>query len=144
MTPLDPAILTRQHRRNQVESLLILAGIGAWMALAGWLVFGGQGIVWAALGSVAVLLLQPVRSITLLKAMYGAVPLSPAEAPGLFAVIRELARRAGMERVPPLLYIPRPEMIALSTGWGRDAAIALSDGMLRTLPGRELAAVMAH
>lgn len=144
MAPLDPSILTRQHRRNQVESLLILAGIGAWMALVGWLVFGGQGIVWAALGTVAVLLLQPVRSTTLLKAMYGAMPLAPDEAPGLFAVIRELARRAGMERVPPLLYIPRPEMIALSTGWGRDCAIALSDGMLRTLPGRELAAVMAH
>lgn len=144
MTGLDRATLDRHHRRNQLESLLILAGIGAWMAVVGWLVFGGSGILWAALGAVALLLLQPVRSTTLLRALYGAVPLSPAEAPGLFALARELARRAGLERVPPLLYIPRPELIALSTGWGRDAAIALSDGMLRTLPGRELAGVMAH
>lgn len=144
MVRLDAAALARHHRRNQVESLLILAGIGAWMALAGWLVFGEEGILWAALGAVVLLVVQPVRSTTLLRALYGAVPLSPAEAPGLHALARELTRRAGLDRVPPLLYIPRRELIALSTGWGRDTAIALSDGMLRTLPGRELAAVMAH
>lgn len=144
MAELDRAALARHRRRNRTESLLILAGIGAWMALAGWLVFGGQGVVWAALGAVVLVLLQPVRSTTLLRALYGAVPLAPAEAPGLFALVRELSGRADLERVPPLLYIPRPELIALSTGWGRDAAIALSDGMLRTLPGRELAAVIAH
>lgn len=144
MARLDAAALARHHRRNRVQSLLILAGIGAWMALVGWLVAGEHGILWAALGTVLVLLLQPVRSTTVLKALYGALPLSPAEAPGLYGMMRELAKRAGLARVPPLLYIPRPEMIALSTGWGQDGAIALSDGMLRTLPGRELAGVMAH
>lgn len=141
---LDAAVLARQHRQNHVRSLLILACIGAWMALVGWLVAGGMGVVWSALGTVLVLVVQPVRSTTLLRALYGAVPLGPGQAPGLHALMSELARRAGLQRVPPLLYIPRPEMIALSTGWGRDGAVALSDGMLRGLPGRELAGVMAH
>lgn len=144
MPRLNAQVLARHHRRNRVHSLVILAGIGCWMALVGWLVAGFQGIVWAVFGTVLVLLVQPVRSITLLKALYGAVPLSPAEAPGLHGVMRELATRAALERVPPLLYIPRPELVALSTGWGRDGAIAVSDGMLRQLPGRELAAVLAH
>lgn len=144
MPHLDPTVLAHHRRRNRWESLAILTGMGAWMALIGWLVFGEQGIWWAAVGAVLLLLIQPVRSTTLLKAMYGAVPLHPAQAPGLFALVDELARRAHLERVPPLLYIPRPEMIALSTGWGRNAAIAVSDGMLRVLPGRELAAVLAH
>lgn len=141
---VDRAALARHRRRNRWESLAILAGMGAWMALIGWLVFGPAGIGWSALGAMALLLVQPVRSTTLLRALYGAVPLHPAEAPGLFSLEGELARRAELERVPPLLYIPRPELIALSTGWGRNAAIALSDGMLRALPGRELAAVLAH
>lgn len=142
--PLDAAALARQHRRNHVRSLLILAGIGAWMALVGWLVAGGMGIVWAVVGTVVVVLVQPVRSTTLLRALYGAVPLSATQAPDLYAVMAELARRSGLRRVPPLLYIPRREMIALSTGWGRDSTVALSDGMLRGLPGRELVAVLAH
>ncbi|MGE5514357.1 MAG: zinc metalloprotease HtpX [Bacteroidota bacterium] len=141
---LDAAALARQHRRNHLRSLLILTGIGCWMALVGWLVAGGIGVVWSVVGTLLVLVIQPVRSTTLLRALYGAVPLGAAQAPGLHALMVELARRAGLRRVPPLLYIPRAEMIALSTGWGRDATVALSDGMLRGLPGRELAGVMAH
>lgn len=144
MPHLDSTALARQHRRNHGRSLLILAGIGAWMALVGWLVAGGTGILWSAIGAVLVLLVQPIRSTTLLKAMYGAIPLGPTQAPALHSLMTELARRSGLARVPPMLYIPRPELIALSTGWGRDGTIALSDGMLRVLPGRELAAVLAH
>jgi heat shock protein HtpX len=143
-TRLDSAALQRQHRRNRWRSLVVLAGIGAWMALVGWLVGGTPGVVYAAIGTVVILLVQPVRSTTLLRALYGAVTLSPAQAPGLTSLVTELARRAGLRRVPPLLYIPRAEMIALSTGWGLDATIALSDGMLRAMPGRELAGVLAH
>lgn len=141
---LDSIALARQHRRNHLRSLLVLAGLGGWMALIGWLVAGGQGIFWAALGTVLMLFIQPVRSTTLLRALYGAVPLSPAQAPGLFALVAELAGRAELQRAPPLLYIPRAELIALSTGWGREATIAVSDGLLRLLDSRELAAVLAH
>lgn len=144
MAPLNPVILARHHRRNRLQSLVILAGIGGWMAVVGWLVMGVEGIAWAALGTVLVLLVQPVRSTTLLKALYGAVPLSPVEAPGLYGLMRDLAGRAALDRVPPLLYIPRSELVALSTGWGADGTIALSAGMLRHLPGRELAGVLAH
>jgi heat shock protein HtpX len=144
VTRLDSAALARQHRHNRWRSLLVLAGIGTWMALVGWLVAGVSGVVYAAIGTVVMLLVQPVRSTTLLRALYGAVQLRPEQAPGLYSLVAELACRAGLRRVPPLLYIPRPEMIALSTGWGLNATIAVSDGMLRVMPGRELAGVLAH
>lgn len=144
MVPPNAAALARHHRHNRLLSLMVMAGICGWMALIGWLVAGLEGIVWAAAGTGLMLLVQPVRSTTLLKAVYGAVPLTPATAPDMYGVMRALAERAGLPRVPALLYIPRPELIALSTGWGRDGAIALSEGMVRILPGRELAAVLAH
>lgn len=142
--PLDSGALARHHRRNHLRSLALLAGMVAWMALVGWLVAGDMGVLWAAIGTTVMLLAQPVRSTTLLRALYGAVPLTRAQAPELYAAMAELTRRAGLPAVPPLLYIPRAEMIALSTGWGRDSTVALSDGMLRGLPARELVAVLAH
>lgn len=144
MAFLDSAALRRHRRRNHLHSLLVLAGIGGWMAMVGWIIAGTAGIVWAVAGAMVMLMVQPVRSVTLLRALFGAEPLSPAQAPGLCALVVALAERAGLERVPPLLYIPRRELVALSTGWGGDIALAVSDGMLAALSGRELAAVLAH
>lgn len=144
MARVNLDLLARHHRRNRLLSLWVMAGISGWMALVGWLVAGPDGIVWAVVGTALLLLIQPIRSTTVLKALYGAVALSPVTAPGLCGLMRDLAGRAGLPQVPQLLYIPRRELIALSTGWGRDGAIAVSEGMVRILGGRELAAVMAH
>ncbi|MDA8231428.1 MAG: zinc metalloprotease HtpX [Magnetospirillum sp.] len=144
MAPLDRAAISRHRHRNRLQSILILVGICGWMALVGWLTAGAEGVVWALLGTLALLLFQPVRSTVLLRALFGAVPLSPTTAPGLFALMRGLAERAGLEQVPSVLYIPRAELVALSTGTGSDAAIAVSGGLVDALPSRELAAVLAH
>jgi heat shock protein HtpX len=95
-------------------------------------------------GTALLLILQPTRSAAMLRALFGAVRLTPAEAPGLYALIGELAGRAGLERPPSILYIPRPEPLAMSAGDGGEQTIALSDGILGLLPGRELGAVLAH
>lgn len=144
MARLDAARLAAQRRRNWLVSAAVLAAIVGWMVLIAWLVLGEQAAVWALMAGPIVLAFPPVRSTAVLKALYGAVPLGPATAPGLLGLVRELAGRAELARIPPLLYIPRPEVVALSTGWGREAALAVSDGLLRLLPPRELAAVLAH
>lgn len=144
MRRLDRDQLVRHRRHNRVVTVAVMAGLVSWLTLVGWLVVGPQGIVWAALAAVLILVFQPVRSVTLLKALYGAYPLTPADAPGLYRIMGELAARAELSRVPPLLYLPRADIVALSTGWGRDAAIAVSGGLLRSLPTRELAGVLAH
>jgi heat shock protein HtpX len=144
MPVLDRAALARHRRRNAMQSALVLAAIGAWMALVGWLVAGDEGIVWAALGAAVMMIAQPAGSAAMLRAVFGAVPLSRADAPGLCRMVEVLAGRAGLDRVPPLLYIPRRDLAALSTGWGADAAIAVSDGLLHALDNRRLAAVLAH
>lgn len=144
MPQLDPAVLARHRHRNRRDSVLVLGGICGLMALAGWLVAGPEGILWSVLGTSLALLLQPGRSTALLRALWGAERLSPLQAPGLYGMLADLAERAGLERVPPLYYVRRPEVVALSTGWGRNAAVMVSDGLLRVMPPRELAAVLAH
>ncbi|OQX48459.1 MAG: hypothetical protein B0D87_05510, partial [Candidatus Sedimenticola endophacoides] len=76
--------------------------------------------------------------------LYNARPLLPSAAPALSGLTRELARRAGLERVPVLYWIPSRTVNAFSVGSRDDAALALTDGLLRLLSPRELAGVLAH
>ena len=144
MPRLNLSELDSQRRANRLLSAAVLAGIAAWMGVVGWLVGGWDGVVWSVVGLALVALLQPARSVRLLRSLYGARPLMPAQAPGLSEMVFRLAERSGLAVVPRIFYIPRPEPMALSTGWGRDAAIALSDGMLRMMGPRHLSAVLAH
>ncbi|MDO8606045.1 MAG: M48 family metalloprotease [Phaeospirillum sp.] len=141
---LDQANLETQARRNRRDSIVILAGIVGLTALAGWLVAGGLGVAGSVVAAGVGMLIHPHASAVMLRRLWRAVPLPPHMAPDLWAIVTELSRRAGLESVPPLYFIPRPEILALSTGWGRHAAIGISDGLLLTLPPPEVAAVLAH
>ncbi len=90
------------------------------------------------------LVFAPRMSPGLVLRMYQARPLSPGEIPALFELTHRLARRAGLEQPPALYYVPSRLMNAFSVGQGRETAIAVSDGLLRGLPAREMAGVMAH
>lgn len=76
--------------------------------------------------------------------LYGARPLHPNEAPDLWAVLRELAARAGLPAVPVPHYVPSGVVNAFATGTKHHAAIALTDGLLRSLTLRELTGVLGH
>ncbi len=58
--------------------------------------------------------------------------------------MHRLTERAGLEQLPLLFYLPSDVMNAFTTGTPREAAIGLSDGLLRRLQRRELVAVLAH
>ncbi len=135
----------RRHRlANGLQSLLLLAFLGAFLGLVGWLLWGREGLVSLAVTLPFLLLLNPAVNPRLLMRLYGARRLREADAPGLLATVAELARRAGLEKPPALFYIPTPLINAFSTGRRDDAVVAVSAGLLRTLTPRELAAVLAH
>jgi heat shock protein HtpX len=76
--------------------------------------------------------------------MHGAQPVSRATAPELWDMVAELARRAELP-MPALYVIPSDQPNAFATG--RDplhAAVAVTTGILETLPREELAGVIAH
>ena len=55
-----------------------------------------------------------------------------------------LAERASLPGTPVLYYVPSRLINAFAVGNAKRSAIALTDGLLRNLPRRELAAVIAH
>ncbi|WP_158295615.1 zinc metalloprotease HtpX [Crenalkalicoccus roseus] len=141
---LDPAALARQRRLNRLQSALLLLGLTALAGLTGLAAAGVEGLVLAAAGAALFLLLDPAPGDPLFRHVFGAARLAPAQAPELFALLDELARRAGLSRAPTLYLIPSPMLQAMAAGSREKPAIAVTLGLLRALPPRELAAVLAH
>lgn len=142
--PLDQAERRRHKLRNLAQSVLLLAGMIALMALCMGLVFGAEAVVWGMIGWGLALLFAPGVSPRLVLGLYRARRLGPDDFPEGFAVLRRLAARAGLPHVPALYYVPSATINAFTLGSRRDAAIAVTDGMLRALTLRELAGVLAH
>jgi heat shock protein HtpX len=135
----------REHKlKNDLQQLGLLALLALLLGYLAWVV-GGPPFAWGTLIGVALLyIVNPVASPRLVLGMYGARGLSRREAPRLYGILAELTERAGLERLPRLYYLPTRVMNAFATGRRQDAAIVLSDGLLRGLSLRELTGVLAH
>lgn len=142
---MDPALWQQHALANRLQSLLLLLALMAgFTALVGWLLWGPDGLVAVLVSVSMLLLLNPALSPRLLMRMYGAQRLTREQAPRLVAVVEALSRRAGLPRTPELYYIPSNLINAFSAGRQDDAVIPVSDGLLKVLDERELAAVLAH
>ena len=134
-----------RHRwLNRLQTALLVLTLLGIAAVAGSLLLGDGGL-WLALAAAGfTLLLEPAAASGLTLRLYGARPLHPNEAPDLWAVLRELAARAGLPAVPVPHYVPSGVVNAFATGSKHHAAIALTDGLLRSLTPRELTGVLGH
>jgi heat shock protein HtpX len=130
--------------RNNLQTALLIAALSVLFAYLAWFI-GGPVLAWAAFIGVVVLAMNnPIASPRLLMSLYRARPIRQAQAPRLYAIVHELSRRAGLERLPVLFLVPTRLMNAFTTGDRQDAAIAVSDGLLRRMELRELTGVLAH
>lgn len=110
----------------------------------GWLLLGADGVVWAAaVGALAVAFSPRVSPWWVLR-VSGALEVPAWQAPRLHEMLELLARRAGLARTPRLFYVPTRVLNAFAVGRPDEAAIAVTDGLLRALHWRELAGVLAH
>ncbi len=141
---MDPKVLLRHKLINALQSLLMLGGMAGILALLGWLLGGTDLMIWTLALALLLFILTPGISSRLVLRLYGARPLAPAETPQLHALVTELSRRAGLQHRPALYYVPSRIVNAFAVGRRDDAAVAVTDGLLRLLDLRELAGVLAH
>lgn len=141
---LDPRTDRRQRARNVVQSTLLLSSLLVVVAGIGWLLFAAAGLLWAVVLATVLLTLRPQIPPRLVLALYRAEPLPVAVAPDLHRLVGELAARAGLHHAPALYYVPSAALNCFCLGHGEDAALAVTDGLLRRLTYREVAGVLAH
>lgn len=136
--------MLRHRLINSLQTALLLVGMGCVLAMVGYSLAGKTGLVWIAFIGLISLAFSPRLSPRWLMRMYGAYPLPYAAFPALHQLLRRLAAKADLTHVPELYYVPSRMLNAFAVGHDQHAAIAVTDGLLRSLNLRELAGVLAH
>jgi heat shock protein HtpX len=135
----------RSHRlENHFQAFILILGMALIMSVVGYAIAGRVGIWFAITFSAVSALMSPALSQNFILKMYRAKPLEPRESPVLHQIFGELVRRAELTHVPTLYRIPTGTLNAFAVGADRNAAVAVTDGLLRTMAPRELAAILAH
>jgi heat shock protein HtpX len=137
--------LTAEHRlRNLLHTLLLIGGMALLLALISGLLFGEGVWPWVFVGVILAMATLPEISPHWLLRLYQARRLHPQQAPDLTRLMEQIGHRAGVAPTPALYWIPSSAINAFSVGSRDEAAIALTDGLLKLLSPRELAGVLAH
>ncbi len=129
---------------NVFKTAILLAVLTAMLVVLGGAIGGRQGMVVAFFFAVAMNLASYWFSDKIVLAMYRAQPISEAQAPRLYAIVRRLALRAQIP-LPPVYMIPTDTPNAFATGRNPEhAAVAVTEGIMRILNDEELEGVLAH
>jgi len=127
-----------------IRTVLLLAALTGIFLVVGDLIAGRQGMIIAFLFALAMNLFAYWNSDRMVLSMYGAREVDEASAPQLYALVRDLAQRAGLP-MPKIYMIDNDQPNAFATG--RDpqhAAVAVNTGLMRLLSPEEVAGVLAH
>ena len=129
---------------NWLKTSILMAGIMALFGVIGSLIGGASGMIMALLFGGAMNIFAYWFSDSMVLKMYNAQEVDEASAPQFYAMVRELAQRAGMP-MPRVYLIDEAQPNAFATGRNPEhAAVAATTGILHLLSAREIRGVMAH
>ncbi|MEW6209644.1 MAG: zinc metalloprotease HtpX [Acidobacteriota bacterium] len=129
---------------NRIKTVMLLAALTALFLFIGQALGGRTGLVVAILFAGVMNFAAYWWSDRLVLRMYGAQEISEADAPELFRIVRELALRGSMP-MPKVYVIPEETPNAFATGRNpQNAAVAVTEGIVRLLSREELRGVIAH
>ncbi|SEN10753.1 Heat shock protein. Metallo peptidase. MEROPS family M48B [Paracoccus alcaliphilus] len=130
--------------QGNTRTFILMAAMTAIVMLLGWMMGGQGGAVIALLIAGGGNLFALWNSDKMVLRQQGAVELTPQQGGDLYALTAALAERAGLP-MPKLYLLPTEQPNAFATGRNPDnAAVAVTQGLLRGLNREELAGVIAH
>ncbi|MDO4899334.1 zinc metalloprotease HtpX [Actinomyces sp.] len=140
--------MTGTNHHNGLKTAVLMGGLWGLLLLIGWLLARGTGSsIW--------LLIMPVIGVAQTVYTYwnsdrlavrsmGAIEVSEAQQPVMYAVVRELSAAAG-QPMPRLYVAPTMSPNAFATGRNpQHAAVCCTQGILQLLNRRELRGVLGH
>ena len=129
---------------NWIKTAILMAAIMALFGIVGGLIGGQSGMLMALLFGGAMNLFSYWFSDSMVLKMYNAQQVDETSAPQFYAMVRELARQAGLP-MPKVYLIDEAQPNAFATGRNPEhAAVAATTGIIQLLSARELRGVMAH
>ena len=129
---------------NLMKTAILMAAITALFMLVGRWMGGQAGMMLALVVALGMNFFSYWFSDTIVLKMYRAREVDDSTAPQFVAMVRELARNAGIP-MPKVYLIDEDAPNAFATGRNPEhAAVAATTGIIRVLSTRELRGVMAH
>jgi heat shock protein HtpX len=129
---------------NGLRTAVLFGALGALLVVGGGLIAGPRGLVIGLVIALGVNAFSYFNSDRLALRAMQARPVSEAEQPAMYRIVRELATSA-RQPMPRLYVSPTGAPNAFATGRNpRHAAVCATEGILQILTERELRAVLAH
>src|SRR5581483_621349 len=129
---------------NTIKTYVLLAALGGFFILIGGALFQGPGLWLGLFLGLAMVGGSYWFSDKVAVKAARAVPVTEAEAPALYRIVRDLTTRANMP-MPKLYVTPSLQPNAFATGRNPEhAAVACTQGILQMLTEDELKGVLAH
>lgn len=129
---------------NYIKTGVLLAALTAILVSLGALVGGQTGLVIAFIIALGMNVFSLWNSDRVVLKMHGAEEVDERSAPEYYALVRELAERAGLP-MPKVYIMHNDQPNAFATGRSPSrAAVCASTGLLDMLDREEVAGVMAH
>lgn len=129
---------------NQIRSFLLLTAMTILIVLAGQLLGGRNGMIFALAIAAALNFFSYWYSDKMVLKLYRARPVEPREAPELHEIVRTISERSGLP-MPKICLIPSEAPNAFATGRNpQHAVVAVTEGLVRLLDREELTGVLAH
>lgn len=129
---------------NQFKTFLLMTALTLLLIYAGNLIGGESGMIMAFIIACVMNFGSYWFSDKIVLALYGAKEVKEADAPQLYSIVRNLARRASLP-MPKVYIIPKPYPNAFATGRNPNhSAVAVTQGIMNLLSTDELSGVIGH
>ncbi len=129
---------------NTLKTVVLLTFLTVLLVFAGAAIGGRNGMVIAFVMALVMNFVSYWFSDKIVLAMYKAQPVTEAQAPDLYAMVRRLTQKAGLP-MPKVYIIPDESMNAFATGRNPEhGVVAVTEGIMRALEREELEGVIAH
>lgn len=129
---------------NVAQATALLFAFGTLVALVLWPCLDIGAVAVGAIAAAGIVIATLYVPPALMMRLYGAQPYQAGELTQLDRIAAELAHRAGLAQVPRLYMVPSLQLSIFSMGRPANSATAFSEGLLRQLTLREVAAMLAR
>jgi len=129
---------------NTLKTWLLMGILTVLLVLLGRAIGGTSGAFTFFLIALGMNFISYYFSDSIVIKMTGSYPVSEAEAPELYSIVRNLSLKAGLP-MPKVYITPSPQPNAFATGRNpQHAAVAVTEGLLNLLNRQEIEGVLAH